>query len=289
MANFDYYRLSLKLLTDQLGTCTEASIYDEHVIKKSQKLIKQANKLSGKVAKMYEKYKGSDEIGTFKEYEEMRGIIARYQELIGRKDELPHEIEPLLSYAKELQDELDEIVQLKDQQRATCFMRTPEGRPMLSSHMIIGNLKENLRIITNNSTLAKADRPIAYKTQVGEMLALDVKPVEPFMFPDLDIKRKPDGLPELCERPINFERMGKRETAIALSEVLPAGAEYSVTLRVRKDSPFNDNDAKLLRNTLDLGKNNGMGQWRGSGTKGTYCYKLERVEEPKAIIPDGWN
>jgi hypothetical protein len=32
-----------------------------------------------------------------------------------------------------------------------------------------------------------------------------------------------------------------------------------------------------------------MGQWRGSGGKGQYAYKLKKVDYDPTPMPDGWN
>lgn len=288
--NFIYAKLQIKITSEQLGTATAASIYAEHVLKTAQKQIKKANKMSGKVTKAFQKYKGTDPISEIKEVAELKGIIRSYQEVLGKVEDLPNDVEGLLEYSKECEAEFEEMVKNGSEQKATIFLKDADGKPMLSSHMIIGNLKENAKISTNNSTLPKESKDFKSKISIQEMLALDISPVEPFMYPNKDIVRDENGKPVLCERPISFERMGKRETAIALSEQLPIGTEYSVTLRIRADSPFAAKDLAVLRSLLDLGKSNGIGQWRGSGNKGQYMYKIEIVAEPKRDkMFDGWN
>lgn len=289
-SNFDYYNLEIRLISEQFGTCTRTSIYEEHILKRAQKLIKKANRLQEKVSKAMEKFKGSEEISEDKWYKEMKGCVLRYQELLGKKEPLPLTTEDLLEYALEQEKDLEDTLTGDIQKQATVFLRDDDGKPLLSSHMVLGNLKENLRIITNNSTTDKKNKVIKYKTQVGEMLALDIKPINQFMHPSRDIVRDENGNPKLYERPINFpSQFGGTETAIALSEYLPIGTEYSVGLRVRKDSLINANDAELLKQLLDYGKNNGMGQWRGSGNKGAYVYKLTKLRKDPTPIPEGWN
>ena len=157
---------------------------------------------------------------------------------------------------------------------------------MISTHMFLGNFKENLRIIVNNSPKESSDKILPSKVAVSETMALDVKPVEKFVSPNCDIKRNEDGTPFLLERPISFDQMGKKVTAIALSEVVPEGAEYKVHLRVRTHSPITED---VLKKLLDLGKNNGIGQWRGSGSKGQYVYRLKKVDYNPTEVPAGWN
>jgi hypothetical protein len=279
--NWTYFKLELKLQTDMLGTCCEASIYNEHVLQKAKKEIAKANKLTGKLEKSLQKYQGS-EISFEKELLELKAVIRAYQAHVGRRDELPDDIDELLEYAKELEAEYAELVSAGETAKATVFMKDKDNWPIISTHMVLGNIKENLKIITNNG-----DKSIVTsKVSCGEIGALDVKAVEAFMRPDLDIKRDAKGKPVLEERPIMFERMGKKLTAIAQSEVLPAGAEMVCTLRVRKDSPITQD---ALWKLLDLGKSNGLGTWRGSGNRGAFVFRLTALPDFREPVPEGWN
>jgi len=289
--NFIYVLLRIKLTNEQLGTCTAASIYAEHVLKTAQKQIKKANKLSGKVSKALQKYKGTDPIPDMKEVKELQGIIRSYQEVLGKADELPNEVEALLEYSRQCEEEFDLLVKEGKEQKPTIFMKDTDGWPMISTHMILGNFKENAKIIANNDTSPKESKIFKSKVAVQEMFALDVKPIEYFIRPSEDIAREANGSPKICERPIKFERMGKTETAIALSEIVPAKSEYTVHLRVRAGSPIADNDCALLRMLLDYGKSNGLGQWRGSGLKGQYRYTLVKLDKEPPVDKDfeGWD
>lgn len=292
-STFVYARLNLKLMSEQLGTCTVASIYDEHIIKQAQKQIKNANRLSGKVAKALLKYKGTEQISEMKELKELQGIVRNYQEVLGKAEDLPNKVDDLLEYAKKLEKEFDKLVKEGKEQKPTIFMKDEDGHPMISTHMFLGNFKENAKTEANNSNLHKDLKLFKSKVSIQEMLAVDVKFVEYFVRPSKDIVKDEKGKAEICERPIKFEQVGKTVTAIALSEKLPAKTEYEVHLRVRANSPFATNDFSLLRYLLDLGKNNGLGQWRGSGAKGQFMYKLEKLsrkELPKSDPDfDGWD
>jgi hypothetical protein len=283
-----------------LGTCTEASIYNEHVLQKAKKEIKRVNSLLKKVAKSAEKYVGS-EITEAKEIEELKSILRTFQELTGDQEELPNTVAELLESAKGIEERWNEIVASGENMKATIFMRDSNGHPKISSHMILGNMKENIKIAVNNG-----DEIMKSKKSVSETLALDVKPIEFFLPASQDIIRAvvvngakvlPEGLGVernkilddgrvICERPISFERMGKRETAIALSEQLPEGTEFKTVLRIREKSPFDD--MKLLHRVFSFGKNNGLGSWRGSGNYGAYVFKLEPLEDYTETFADGW-
>lgn len=299
---YRYYKISMKLIREMLGTCSEASIMYEHNLKKSQKAIKKANKMvekrekAKKYTKETTKYAGP-ELTDEKVISDLTGIIRGYQALIGRKEDIPTELEELLTYAKELEAEHDELLKKGSSQKATIFMKDKTtGLPIISSHMILGNFKENLKITTNNTVDSKDSKAAKSKVSVGEMMALDAKCIEEYLKPVdeegnwVDIVRKaPDKegvrAPDLLERQINFMRMSEKETAIAISERLPEGAIFHYHLRVRADSPFND----ALVELLEYGKNNGLGAWRGSGNKGAFVYKVEEIPENPYPRNDGWN
>ncbi len=293
---WDYYSLDFKITREFIGTCTETSIMTEHVLKKAQKEIKKANRISGKINKAAEKYRGA-EYTDDKMVKDIQNNIRTFAELAGKQvDEMPDDMDELLELAEIVEAEYREIVS-KAEQKATVFMRKKikgkegpgnEGGtwPIISTHMILGNLKENARVITNNGD----NSVFPSKVSIGEVMSLDVKAIEQYMVPSHDIKRKENGERELLERPIRFERMGKSETAISISEVLPVGTEFGCTLRVRRRGPVTE---EALRFLLELGKNNGLGSWRGSGNMGSYRYKLQKLpstfEEPVPEGFEGWD
>lgn len=268
---WDYYKVNLKLIRDMLGTCPEASIYKAHIIEKSKKLIQKANSLNKKIVKSIDKYKGSD-ISEKKEIDEMKGILRSYMAVMGKVIELPDSIDDLLVVAKGIDEEFNELVASGEQQKTTVFMKDKDGWPIISSHMILGNFKANLKTLVNNG-----DKSIlSTKVSIGEVFALDVKVIEEFLRPSMDIIKDENGDRQLLERPIVFEQKGVRTSAIASSEQLPEGSEFSFTLRVRQKSPVT---YEALCSLLDLGKNQGIGQWRGSGGKGAYVYKIEKLDD----------
>jgi LEA14-like dessication related protein len=280
---FVFKKVRYKFLTNLLGTCTEAELYNEHVLKKAQKEIAKANKLQGKMIKSLEKYKDV-EISADKEASELKAILRAYQEKVGKRDPLPDNVTDLLSYAKEINEEYEALMSKGEEQKSTVFMRDEDGHAIISTHMIIGNFKENLKSMVNNSE--KGSMAVKSKVSAAEIMSTDVKVVEDFTRPSMDILRHENGKAQILERPIRFERMGKTVTAIALSEQIPAGAEIEFTLRIRKGSPVLD----VLPELLEMGKLNGLGQWRGSGKMGLFVYKIEDCENPgHKYEKDGWN
>ena len=281
--NYSYYKVSLKLLHEMLATCPEASIYEQHVLTKTKKLIKQANALSNKVTKNLEKYQGV-ELSEQKELNELKAIIRAYEALVGEKNDLDVSVEELLEVAKTIEEKFNSLVEQGEQTKATVFMKDEAGHPVISSHMLLGNFKEILKVLTNggDKTIFKS------KVQVGESLALDIKVVEEFLKASGDIIKNEDGDRVLCERPIRFtDAMGKTITAIAQSEQLPPGTVFTGTFRIRKSSALDNAD--VLERILDMGKNLGLGAWRGSGNKGAFLYKIEQLPDFKETYADGWN
>lgn len=299
MKNFDYYEVKFKLLTPMLGTATETSIYHEHVLEKAKKEIAKANRLGAKLTKVVEKFKG-EPIPDNKEISELQAVMRVYLQLLGKPLDVPNDLTKLLDLNEKLEEEFNEQIKSKDQVKATVFLRDDKGFPIISTHMILGNLKENLRVMVNNGDKSI----IKSKVSVGETMALDVKPIEPYMRPDKDILRAKDNDelntfeisgkgknildPKgrvLLERPIRFNRMGKEETAISLSEQLPKGTIFGTILRVRKESTIGYD---ALCKLFDLGKSNGLGAWRGSGNMGSYVFKLNALPDYVEDFGD-WN
>lgn len=277
---FDYYKFRAKLIRPMLGTCCAASIYEEHVLRKAKKEIEKANKLQGKLTKSLAKYKDSS-LPEDKEVMELQGILRAYLQRLGRVEELPNTVVELVEKAREIEKEFDELVKQGSERRATVFQRDKSGWPVISTHIILGNLKENLNVLmsTDDKSIIKT------KVAAGCVGALDIKAVDEFMRPSMDIMRDADGEPLLCERPLHFEQMGQKKTSIALSEQLPEGAEFGTVLRVRKGSPLSE---EALNTLFSLGKNNGFGSWRGSGNKGAYLYKLEKLDDYEEDFEEGW-
>jgi len=289
-----------------LGTCAEASIMEIHVIEKAKKQITKANRLDKKI-KALDKFKGS-EISEEKEIDELQGVIRTYMELTGKPahETLPRDKKELMQIAEEVRDEFHELVKAGEDVKATVFMRNTKVNlgmelepdedetttwPIISTHMLLGNFKENANIVINGTH--KDDKKsllpaqLSTKVSVGEQFAMSVKPVEPFMIPSNDIVRNGNGDREILERIVRWtNNFGKTETAIATSEMLPEGTTFGCILRVRKNSPISED---FLKELLEYGKNNGLGSWRGSGNKGSYYWQLEKLVDYMEDKPDGWN
>jgi hypothetical protein len=276
---FSYYRFGILLQTEMLATMPDTSISYEHIMVKHQKLIEQYNRLKNKRSKEAVRFMGpllEDE----KVLLEIHGILRSYMEILKAQYALPTTMDEALA----LSEELEALIQIQnpEQARATRFYRMSDGRPAISSHMLLGNFKENLRISTNNG------QPVMSDTKVGvtELGILGLKVVEPFLLATQDVVRNTDGTAFIYERPIIFDRKGVRESAIGRSEILPAGTEFHGHLRVLKGSPADNLDS--LHTLFTYGRSNGLGQWHGSGGKGQFVYKLEIAPDYREVLPSGW-
>ena len=302
MSNFKYYNLKIKLKSEQLGSCPDkASIWDAHILQKIKKQLKELNKTKKKISKADDKVIGAENSLTpDKEKKEILGIIYAVEEQLGSKTSGLEELsyEELMAHAKTVEQEWSELLSNGEAKSATVFMRNKEGRPVISTHMLLGNLKEISRNMANNSKMkneneeeAKKKQYFKSKVSIGELFAQDVKAVEDFVPASNDIVRKENGERDLLERPLLKEVMGKKESCIAISERLPEGTEYEMTLRVRADSPVlcMDGDHEVLWHLLDHGKSCGLGPWRGSGQKGAYYFQLTNLPDYVEKKPEGWN
>lgn len=275
---FVYLGLKITLIRDMFGTMPKGSIQAAHVLKQQKDMIKQLNKLAAKIAKTRKNTPTAPELSETKEVAELQGVIRRYQELVGEMNEMPSTVDELVELAKDLEAKAAAEFDTKGRSAATCFLRDKDGWPMISSHMIVGNLKENFR---NAFTAVPEDvrketvGVVKYKSDIASMMALEVKPVEEFLRASKDLIKDEKGEPVIFERPL---RMDNGQTAIAASEALPVGTQFSCTLRVRAASPLVANKCAILHYLFALGRNNGLGAWRGSGGKGQFTYELMKLD-----------
>lgn len=290
-AAFSYYGLNIRLRSNFLGTNpSSADVLKDHVIEKSRKQIAEANRGHKKVLKTLKKFVG-DDITTQKELEELRGIIRGQQELLGVREDIPEDVKGIIAYSEELEERLSEKFENQELYKSTVFLRTEDGTPAISSHMILGNIKSVLSVIVNSQKPEEKKQGIfKSKTQMSESLSMDIKFVETLLPASEDIIRDPETKERvLCVRPIRFNRLGVQTVALAASEQLPAGTVFSTTMRVRKGS--NVDSMEVLQSIFDYGKNLGLGSWRSSNNYGQFDYQLTKLEDYVEEVKDaelGW-
>lgn len=299
--NWVYFRVGYRLITPMLSTVPEGDVMKEHLIEKAKKMAEKANRLDQRITKLLDKYKGTT-IPDSKEVKELQANIRSFGELTGRNPEevLPNNMDDLLPIAEQVSDDYRALVASGEEVRGTMFLKMNAGEiraelgndalsedipddqlwPVISTHMLLGNFKENARIVTNNG-----EPMFQSKVSVGEIFALDVKATTEFMVPSKDIVRNQNGDRELLERIVRFNDKGTVKTAICVSEQLPKHTEFGCILRVRRTTTVSDQD---LEDLLDYGKNNGLGSWRGSGHMGAYIYQFEELPDYQETWPEGW-
>lgn len=177
--------------------------------------------------------------------------------------ELHHDF--IASKAPDAQKTEEEVAALGvsavEEKGMTVFPKAGDGTPFLYDYQIRGFFKEICGAMKGIEG-TKSSKVKAHKKKVDNTVF-----VEPREIP-LDLHgMKLDN----CQRPLRASGpMGDR-TALANSEVCPAGTtcEFDVLCMV-------DSDTALLNEWLDYGKYKGIGQWRNSG-KGRFTYSSQEI------------
>lgn len=156
----------------------------------------------------------------------------------------------------------------------TIFQTDKNGDPIFFSYQIKGFFKSACSAQrTLKGTLSSKVK--AYKKKVD---------LQVFVYPDADdpasrqikIHMTKDGIGE-CQRPLRAETMQGPRVAIADSESISKGSwiEFDVVM-------LDDSDWPLVKEWLDYGRFNGLGQWRNSG-KGAFVWR-ELLTKPTTIF-----
>lgn len=282
---FEYYRLTVHTTSELLATNPACDIMHEHNIQKAKKLMADAARKEKRISKALDKYSGGQDISGDKHYVDLRYNLQAYMSLMGITQPIPDNVEDLLELFEKIKEDFDEMVEQGKAQQGTVFLRNDAGHVVLSSHMILGNIKEILSNITNNG-----DKTIlSTKVSVGETCAQDIKWVEPYIeakqivdgkLVDLDSVKDKEGKPVMLQRSLRIRnpQPGQAPVCISMSEYLPSGAVFQFTLRVRKKSVFTKDALEYI---FLHGSSLGLGQWRGSGGKGSYDFHLEHLPDYK--------
>lgn len=145
----------------------------------------------------------------------------------------------------------------------TVFPRDKDGDPVIWNYQIRGFFKSACQALrTIKGTKSSALK--AYKKQIDLRI---------FVFPDAKdrssrgIKINVNGEIGDCQRPLRAQTMQGERVAIADSEMIPAGS--SVEFDILMQDP---NDREMIKEWLDYGSLNGLGQWRNSG-KGAFVWE----------------
>ena len=132
----------------------------------------------------------------------------------------------------------------------TIFPKTEDGMPFIWDYMIRGFFKEACSVLKKVKGTKSAGLK-AFKKEVDGLIF-----VTPRQIP-LDLHGMNLGN---CQRPLRADSPQGSHTALANSEVAPAGTQIEFTVQL-----LNEDDEALVREWLDYGKFKGLGQWRNSG------------------------
>ena len=138
----------------------------------------------------------------------------------------------------------------------TVFPRNEDGVPILWAYQIRGFFKAKCSALRKVKD-TKSSKLKAFKKEIDELIFVEPKQI-PLVF---------DGKVGSCQRPLRAETMQGPRVALANSETVPAGAtcEFEVVC-------ISDGDIELVREWLDMGKWNGLCQWRNGG-KGRFTWE----------------
>lgn len=148
-----------------------------------------------------------------------------------------------------------------EKKEMTVFARTATGKPCLWDYQIKGFFKNacyNLKSVPNT----KSENIKAYKKIIDGLIFIRERQI-PIIF---------TGEIGNLQRPLRAQTMQGERVALANSEMIPAGAEITITIQLFKD----DHEA-LVKEWLDYGVFNGIGQWH-NGSYGRF--RWEEVRKP---------
>ncbi len=157
------------------------------------------------------------------------------------------------------------------QKASTIFARDKcYGKPHLWDYQIKGFFKDACLAMIHTDALTKEELKKIRLTQYLYRRSIDklifVCPRQIF----LELPNN-DNL-KFCERPLRGETMRGERISLARSEMAPKGT--SITIEITTLNPKLD---KFVKQWLDYGQLNGLGQWRNSGM-GRFSYEILKSE-----------
>lgn len=136
-----------------------------------------------------------------------------------------------------------------EKKEMTVFPRMEDGTPHLWDYQIRGFFKHACGML-KNATGTESSKIKAYKKFVDGLVFVDERRI-PLKF---------EGEIQSLQRPIRASTMQGERIALANSEMLPAGTTCEFTIVTLKDDLID-----TIKEWLDYGKRNGLGQWHNSG------------------------
>lgn len=136
-----------------------------------------------------------------------------------------------------------------ERKEMTVFPRTEDGRPYLWDYQIRGFFKHACSMLKNVKGTESSNIK-AYKKYIDGLVFVNERKI-PLMF---------EGEIGNCQRPLRGQTAQGERIALANSEMCPAGTTAEFTVMVLQDGLMD-----AVREWLDYGALNGLGQWHNSG------------------------
>jgi len=136
-----------------------------------------------------------------------------------------------------------------ERKEMTVFARTEDGTPHLWDYQIRGFFKHACGMLKNVPG-TESSKIKAFKKYIDGLVFVDERRI-PLQF---------DGEMTSLQRPLRAQTAQGERVALANSEMCPAGTECEFTVSVLRDDLM-----PAVREWLDYGRLNGLGQWHNSG------------------------
>lgn len=150
------------------------------------------------------------------------------------------------------------------EKKMTVFPKLPDGSPFVYDYQIRGFFKGSCGALRKVSK-ARSAKLKAYKKEVDQLIFVYPRKIPIQLSGDMDV----------ISRPLRAATPQGDRVAIAASESAPVGSSIALQIIC-----FDDNDMKIVREWLEYGMFNGLGQWRNSGM-GRFTWE----EVPESEIP----
>ena len=136
-----------------------------------------------------------------------------------------------------------------EKKEMTVFPRTSDGQPHLWDYQIRGFFKHACGML-KNATGTESSKIKAYKKFIDGLVFVNERRI-PLIF---------EGEIQSLQRPLRASTMQGERIALANSEMLPEGTTCEFTIKT-----LNDSLIPTIKEWLDYGALNGLGQWHNSG------------------------
>lgn len=145
----------------------------------------------------------------------------------------------------------------------TVFARKPGDKTLAFYNYLIKGFFKNACSALRSVPKTESSKIKAYKKKIDNQVF-----VGPRFIQILDPEGNPITEPsETCQRPLRAQTAQGERVSLAMSETIPAGSYIEFTIESLIES-----DLELIREWLDYGRFNGLGQWHNGG-KGIFTWE----------------